>query len=386
MNNYFNLFLVDVVNYELIALIAVIVAVILLVTLIVVIIALSKKIKNLNNNVRQLTNYPVKPLPVEEKKEEAKKEEVKPVVKEEQIEVIKEEVVETKEETPIVEEVKEETPIVEDVKEETPTLKEVIVEEEKKEVKTNSTTRVVLGKYEVFNVNDFYLYRLKASNGEIMVVSEVYTTEKGAISAIDTVKKNVETGTIQIYQEKHGLYQFKLFATNKRLLAVSANYSTQAKCESAANSFKKFAPISPVVVLEEDPEHLMEEIHLEASADKKGGKLAVYEVENGFEFRLLASNGVLLCSSNEYRTKKALLSGITTFKSAIKTGRFFIVKDKNDSYQFKLYNQDKRCIVIGEAYKNKNQAISAAKSVISFTSLAEVVEKNVEEVIEVKGE
>ena len=368
MNNYFNLFLVDVVNYELIALIAVIVAVILLVTLIVVIIALSKKIKNLNNNVRQLTNYPVKPLPVEEKKEEAKKEEVKPVVKEE--------VVETKEETPIVEEVKEETP----------TLKEVIVEEENKEVKTNSTTRVVLGKYEVFNVNDFYLYRLKASNGEIMVVSEVYTTEKGAISAIDTVKKNVETGTIQIYQEKHGLYQFKLFATNKRLLAVSANYSTQAKCESAANSFKKFAPISPVVVLEEDPEHLMEEIHLEASADKKGGKLAVYEVENGFEFRLLASNGVLLCSSNEYRTKKALLSGITTFKSAIKTGRFFIVKDKNDSYQFKLYNQDKRCIVIGEAYKNKNQAISASKSVISFTSLAEVVEKNVEEVIEVKGE
>ena len=76
----------------------------------------------------------------------------------------------------------------------------------------------------------------------------------------------------------------------------------------------------------------------------------------------------VVIGKNEYKTKKALTSAISTFKTAINTGRFFIVKDKNDSYQFKLYNQDKRCIVIGEAYKNKNQAISAAKSVISFVN------------------
>ena len=226
----------------------------------------------------------------------------------------------------------------------------------------------------------FHLYRLKASNGEIMVISEVYTTEKGAIAAIETVKKNIETGTIQIYQDKHGLFQFKLYAKNKRLLAVSANYTTQAKCESAANSFKKFAPISPVVVLEDDPDHLMEEIHPEYSTDKKGGKIAIYGNEKGYEFKLLASNGVALCTSSEFKTRNALNNGIVTFKTAVQSGRFFVVKDKNDTYQFKLYSQDKRCIVIGEAYKNKNQAISAAKSLMSFEHLSEIVDKTEEEV------
>ena len=390
----------------------IVLAVLLFSTLIAILIFSTRKIKKLKNNVKQLTNYPVKPLYVDDKKEEIEEEEKENIsqIQEEVKQPIEEEktivkdkiprktkVIEETSQTIITEDKKEEPTNIEEekttVKERKPRKSKVIepvkqVEEPVQEVvlekEKNSPSRVLLGKYEVFHANDLYLYRLKASNGEIMVVSEVYTTEKGAIAAIDTIKKYVETGTIQIYQEKHGLFQFKLFATNKRLLAVSANYSTQAKCEAAANSFKKFAPISPVVVLEEDPEHLLEEIHLEASSDKKGGKIAVYEVDNGYEFRLLASNGVLLCSSNEYKTKKALTSAISIFKTAIKTGRFFIVKDKNDSYQFKLYNQDKRCIVIGEAYKNKNQAISAAKSVISFVNLAEIIEKNEEELLEVK--
>ena len=67
-------------------------------------------------------------------------------------------------------------------------------------------------------------------------------------------------------------------------------------------------------------------------------------------------------------------------KEAINNGKFFVVKDKNAMYQFKLYSTQGRCVVIGEAYKNKAQAISAANSVASFMTLAEVVDKTVEEV------
>ena len=369
----------EVNNYKTIALIFILVSVLLLAGLIVVSILLSKQIRNLKNNVRQLTNYPVKPTLPQENNNIEKESVVEPVkiVKETPTNVeIKEE--EKKSEIKEVKKATDKMPKEE--KPQTSKLKELIKEEEAKEVKTGTTTRVVLGKYEVFSVNDFYLYRLKASNGEIMIISEVYTTEKGAISAIETIKKNAETGTIQIYQDKHDLFQFKLFAKNKRLLAVSANYTSQAKCESAANSFKKFAPISPVIVLEEDPDHLMEEIHVEAMESKKGGKITIYGNETGYEFRLHASNGVVLCTSNEYKTKTALTNGISTFKSAVKTGRFFIVKDKNDTFQFKLYNTDRRCIVIGEAYKNKNQAVSAANSLISFVNLADTIDKSEEEV------
>lgn len=280
----------------------------------------------------------------------------------------KEDKVEVKEDEIEKEEIKEEKEEVEVEKQEE-TLK---VETE--EVKTSK------GKYEIFNVGDFYLYRLKASNGEILVLSEIYTSLKGAMNAVATVKRNLETGFIQIYKDKHNLWQFKLFAANKRLLAVSANYTTQQGCESAANSFKRFAAISPIIELEEDKDHLLEEIFLEAMQDKKGGKLII-EQENGiYEFKLCASNGAILCSSSEYTSKNVLLQNITIFKEAVRRGRFLVVKDKNKMFQFKLYTTSGRCIVIGEAYKNKSQAISAANSISSFLNLAEIVDKTIEKV------
>lgn len=256
--------------------------------------------------------------------------------------------------------------------------KTVIVEEYK--IDDDKGPRVTLGKFEVFPINDVYLYRLKASNGEIMVTSEIYKTEKGAIAAIETVKKNVESGgIIQISKDKHDLWQFRLLASNKRLLVVSANYTTQQGCESAMNSFKKFAAISPITILEDDPDHLMEEIHLEDITNKTGGKIIISESENGKEFEctLVASNSVLLCSSGGYKTKEAVMNSATLIKEAIDNGKLYVVKDKNKMYQFKLYNSALRCVIIGEAYKNKSQAISSANSVASFITLAEVVDTTV---------
>ena len=348
----------------------------------------SKQLANIPNNneeekpVEEVKEEvkPTEEKPVEEAKEEVKPAEEKPVeevkpAEEKPVEEVKEEVkpVEKKK----VEEVKP-TPTEPKVKPTPakPTSKPVEVKHEEE----SKTTRIALGKYEVFPVNDVFLYRLKASNGEIMVISEVYKSKGGAIAAINTVKKNIDSGDLQISCDKHGLWQFKLFASNKRLLVVSANYSTQQGCESAAESFKKFAFISPITVLDEDPEHLMEEIELEALADKKGGKINVNAIDDEFEFKLVASNGAVLCSSNTYKTKSATTNNIDTLKEAIKTGRFFVVKDKNDMYQFKLYNTSGRCVIVGEAYKNKSQAISAANSVSAFINLAEVVDRTTEEV------
>lgn len=325
------------------------------------------------------------PVQVEETPAEEEKEEV---VEEEQP---------AQEEAPVEEPVKEE--VVEEVKEEKPApvkkttrqakpaaKKEVPVVEEKpvvEEVKEEptATTRVFLGKFEVFPVGDLFLYRLKASNGEILVVSEMYKTSKGALSAIETVKKNIETGNIQIYEDKHGLYQFKLYASNKRLLVASANYSTYQSCEKASNSFKKFASISPISILEEDPENLMEEISLMALTNKKNGKINIVEVEDEYEFQLKASNGVLLCTSASYKTKSSLTNAIGALKEAVRNGKFYVVKDKNGMFQFKLYTEGNRCIVVGEAYKTKAQAVSSANSVASFVPLADVVDKTIKETV-----
>ena len=330
--------------------------------------------KEAKAQVKENTTEEVAPVeettPVEEVKEETtvveeepKAEEVTAVeeAKVSEVEPVVEEPVPVVEKTPAVEEKVEEVAPVEEVKE------EAVVE--------TKTTRIAIGKYEVFPVNDVYLYRLKASNGEIMVTSEIYKSAKGAVSAIETVKKNVENGTLQVYEDKHGLWQFKLFAANKRLIVTSANYTSEASCTNAANSFKRFATISPVVILEEDSEHLMEEIKLEALADKKGGKLTINAVGGEYDFKLLASNGVVLCSSSDYKTKTAITGGINSVKEAIKNGKFFVVKDKRGTFQFKLYSTLGRCVLVGEAYKTKAQAISAANSVASFINLATTIDK-----------
>lgn len=279
-----------------------------------------------------------------------------------------EEIKETKEEKIVKEEVT--------TKEEATTKEEVVEEEieEKEEDKKTPKKKQVLGKYEIFRVNDFFLYRLKASNGEIMVVSEIYKSIKGCEDAIETLKKNIELGQFTIYQDKHYLFQFKLYSQNKRLLAQSANYSSKDRCESAIESFKRFAFISPIIVLDEDKDHYMELISLDEVESKKGGKIIVdpFIDDNESEFRLIANNGALLCSSMSYKSQNALYQAIDNFKESINDGSFFIVKDKNDMYQFKLYSKSGRCIVVGESYKSKTNALNAASSVKAFAPLSEI--------------
>ena len=76
------------------------------------------------------------------------------------------------------------------------------------------------------------------------------------------------------------------------------------------------------------------------------------------------------------------MNAISSFKEAIKTGTFYVVKDKNKMFQFKLYSTLGRCLAIGEAYKVKTQAISAANSITAYINMAEVVDKTLSIVVE----
>lgn len=360
------------------------IAVIFIVLLVVIIASIAKNkkkksskkeetlIKNdVSNNVLEepmcssSSSEEVKSVEKEEKKVENTKEEIKEERKEQMVEKK-----ESAEKKPTSKNKKSPVEKVEPVKAAEPVATE--------EVMTETMLLRAKGKYEIFPINDVFMYRLKASNGEILVTSEIYKSTKGATAAVETIKKSVETGTITISKDKHNLYQFKLFAQNKRLLAVSANYPTEMRCQSAAESFKKFALVSPVVILEEDPDHLMEKIEINEREDKNGGKVIV-EFDRTYSFKLLANNGVVICSSEEYKTKVGVLNGIDSLKEAINSGTFYVIKDKRDMYQFKLYSTSGRVVVYGETYKNKAQAISAANSVLSFMNKAEIIDKTIQE-------
>ena len=232
------------------------------------------------------------------------------------------------------------------------------------------------GKCEVYQDADGYRYRLKASNGEVLVVSESYTTREGVTKAIDAVKRNLETGEVRVFADKRGKFKFKLVSKNYRVLAVSANYSTEKGALRAAESFKKFAVKADVVDIElTDTDSLVAlPIEVTRGDDKIGGKFFVEKFNGEYSWDLKASNGQILCQAEGYTSRAGCLYSIETFKKNVENGTFKCVKDKNERYCYKLYSTNGRVCAVGESYPTKQSAFSAANSVCSFYKNAEIVE------------
>lgn len=230
------------------------------------------------------------------------------------------------------------------------------------------------GKYEVYQAGDGVKYNLKASNGEILVSSEIYTTRDGVIKAIEAIKRNVETGEIRVFADKHGNYKFKLTAGNHRVIAISAHYTTEKSAQRASESFKKFALTADIVDVEVKDTDEATPITVERGEDKEGGKFEWERFNDEFSWDLKASNGQILCQAEGYTSKSGLLNSIEVFKKNVNEGSFKVVKDKNDQFMFKLYTASGRVCAVGESYSTKASAESAANSVCSFINKAELVE------------
>ena len=231
-------------------------------------------------------------------------------------------------------------------------------------------TRVLNGKYEVYTDGSSYYYNLKASNGELLIKSEAYASKDSVLLAIEAIKRNIEVGTISVREDKHGLYQFVLTAKNHRILVMSANYSTEKRAQSASESFKRFAATSPVVEIEEIVESNKDEVKPEDVVDKKGGRLGVLSNENGYYYVLKASNGEVLVTSDYFKLETSALNAMARFKEAVVNGKFYIEKDKRGNYQFKLLASNGRIVCVGQIYASKALAIASVNSVCSFVKLA----------------
>ena len=236
--------------------------------------------------------------------------------------------------------------------------------------------RTYNGKYEVFQVADGYSYRLKASNGEVLVQSETFTSHDGVLKAIDAVKRNLETGDIKVFEDKNGKFKFKLVSKNYRVIAISANYSVEKSAFRAVESFKKFALKADIVDIDVDDKESLTAtpIELKDNIDKEGAKFLYMKYNGIFSWELRAPNGEILCQSDGYTTKNGVLYSIDTFKRNLGNGTFKCVTGKDGGYSFRLYNQQGRVCAIGESYSSKQSAESAANSVINYYKNAVIVE------------
>lgn len=120
-------------------------------------------------------------------------------------------------------------------------------------IEENQTEDIIIkyaGKWEIKQEDGRYFADLKASNGEIMLRTETYSSLSGTKSGIETLKKNIEMENYAINLDKNGNFVFKIFSTARRLLCIGEGYSTREQCEKAFASVKRFSKTAKIIVIE----------------------------------------------------------------------------------------------------------------------------------------
>ena len=123
-----------------------------------------------------------------------------------------------------------------------------------------------MGKFVVKETKTGFVFNLKAGNGEVIAVSEVYSSEAACMKGIESVRKNaveakVEDQTVaevvavtnpkfEVYTDKAGEFRFRLKARNGEPIAASEGYKAKASCMNGIESVRKNADGAEIVMLE----------------------------------------------------------------------------------------------------------------------------------------
>ena len=120
-----------------------------------------------------------------------------------------------------------------------------------------------MSKFVIRTVNSGVKFDLKATNGQTVLTSEVYTTEAACRKGIESIMKNAPDANVEnqteegfevlthpkfeMYQDKAGEYRFRLKARNGEIIGTSEGYTAKAGCLNGIESVKKNAGDAEIV-------------------------------------------------------------------------------------------------------------------------------------------
>ena len=106
-----------------------------------------------------------------------------------------------------------------------------------------------MGKFVVsVRKNGEFQFNLLASNGQVILTSEGYTTKAACLNGAESVKKNaVEEKRFEKLVAKNGKPYFTLKATNGQVIGQSQMYASEKTCDNGIASVMKNAPVAEIV-------------------------------------------------------------------------------------------------------------------------------------------
>lgn len=112
-----------------------------------------------------------------------------------------------------------------------------------------------MGKFTIKKNSSGWVFNLKAANGEIIAVSEVYASSTGCRNGVQSVRANAAVAGVEdqtagetakhpkfeIFKDKAGEFRFRLKAPNGEIIAASEGYTTKNSCLGGIDSVRKNA-------------------------------------------------------------------------------------------------------------------------------------------------
>lgn len=96
--------------------------------------------------------------------------------------------------------------------------------------------------------NGEYQFNLKATNGQVILTSEGYTTKAACLNGVESVKKNAPVeARYEVKVAKNGKPFFNLKATNGQVIGASQMYSSERSMKNGIASVMNNAPEAPVI-------------------------------------------------------------------------------------------------------------------------------------------
>ena len=180
----------------------------------------------------------------------------------------------------------------------------------------------ITGKFFIKKAKDgSYMFNLRASNGETIATSDMYSSLEKCKKGITSVQMNAPIANIEdhtvsgaidevvnpkyeMYYDKSGDYRFRLKAKNGSIIVKSQGYSSKSNCVAGIESVRKNAEIAKLENRTEEDFVAVTNPKFEMYQDKAGE----------YRFRLRARNGEVIAASEGYVAKASCLNGIDSVR------------------------------------------------------------------------
>lgn len=99
------------------------------------------------------------------------------------------------------------------------------------------------GKFELYkDKGGKFRFRLKATNGQVILASQGYKSKTGCKNGIESVRKNATRDECFERKTAKNGHRFNLKAMNGQVIGTSESYKTEKACENGVASVGKNAP------------------------------------------------------------------------------------------------------------------------------------------------